>query len=64
MPLQLKPGQLFFSLDNGRRRRHVEGVVKGHCVKVHYKAASESEKKNERDAVAQVIVQSMKRIKK
>lgn len=41
-----------------------EERVKGYKVKVKYKTVHESERKTKREAVAQVILQALKRMKK
>jgi len=62
--LLFEPEELFFFLDQeGAKEATREERVKGYRVKVNYKAVSESDKKEKRDAVAQVIVQAMRRIK-
>lgn len=41
-----------------------EQIVKGYKVKVNYKAIDETEQKSRREAIAKIIVQSMKRMEK
>lgn len=59
-----QPEELFLYLEEeATAKASKEELVKGYKVKVHYKPVKETEKKTKREAVAQVILQALKRIK-
>ncbi len=58
------PEDLFFYLEKEAAEALTEEArVKGYKVKVQYQPVKEEEKKAKREAVAQVILQAMKRMK-
>ena len=60
----LKPEELLIFLEEeAASELSKEERIKGYKVKVQYQAASDEEKKVKRDAVAQVIIQALKRMK-
>lgn len=59
-----EPEELFLFLDDQvAQETSTEQRIKGYRVKVQYQAVSEAEKKQKREAVAQIIVQAMRRMK-
>lgn len=61
----LEPDELFSFLDRQIAQKTViEQRIKGYRVKVQYEAMSDSENKHKRDAIAQVIVNAMKKMKR
>jgi hypothetical protein len=62
--LYLQPEELLHHLDElEAAEQSKEERIKGYKVKVQYQATKEEEKKAKREAVAQVILQAMKRMK-
>jgi hypothetical protein len=62
--LFLQPEELLHHLDElEAAEQNKEERIKGYKVKVQYQATKEEEKKAKREAVAQVILQAMKRMK-
>ncbi len=62
--LFFKPEDLFYYLEKeAAAEASKEARVKGYKVKVQYQPVKESEKKAKREAVAQVILQAMKRMR-
>lgn len=62
--LLLQPDELFFYLDQeAAREASREERVKGYRVKVEYQPVAESEKQVRREAVGQVILQALRRLK-
>lgn len=62
--LFLQPEELLHHLDElEAEEQNKEERIKGYKVKVQYQATKEEEKKAKREAVAQVILQAMKRMK-
>jgi len=62
--LFLQPEELLHHLDElDAAEQNKEERIKGYKVKVQYQATKEEEKKAKREAVAQVILQAMKRMK-
>lgn len=62
--LFLQPEELLLHLDElEAAEQGMEVRIKGYRVKVQYQATNEKEKKAKREAVAQVILQAMKRMK-
>jgi hypothetical protein len=60
----LEPQELFAFLERPDRKSAVEEKrIKGYRVKVEYQDVHESERRNKRDGVVQVILQSMRRMK-
>ena len=58
------PEELFVFLDQGvAQPAGTEGLVKGYRVKVEYGNVRNAEQQNKKDAVAQVILQSLRRMK-
>ncbi len=58
------PDELFFFLEEKAAvEAYKEDRVKGYKVRVHYQPVKESEKKAKREAVAQVMLQALKRMK-
>jgi len=63
--LYFQPEELLHHLDElEAAEQSKEERVKGYRVKIQYTATKEEEKKAKREAVAQVILQAMKRMKK
>jgi hypothetical protein len=62
--LYLQPEELLHHLDElEAAEQSKEERIKGYKVKVQYRATKEEEKKAKREAVAQVILQTLKRMK-
>lgn len=62
--LFFEPDALFLFLDvEEKKELHTEQRIKGYRVKVQYQAVSVAEQNQKRDAVAQVIMKSLKRMK-
>lgn len=60
-----QPEELFFYLEKeAAGEASKEERVKGYKVKVKFQPVAEAEKKTKREAVAQVIVQALRRLKK
>jgi hypothetical protein len=58
----LEPGALaIFFEEEAARSASTVGKVKGYKVKVNYQPLNESEKKSKREAIAQVVLQSLRR---
>ncbi len=64
IPLFIPDEFVAFIDQHGSDKAPSEKVVKGYKVKVNYKAIDESEQKARREAIAKIIVQSMKRVEK
>jgi hypothetical protein len=63
--LFFSPDELFFFLEEkAATEASKEGRIKGYKVRVQYQPVKESEKKARREAVAQVMLQALKRMKK
>jgi hypothetical protein len=63
--LFFEPDELFLFLDEQTAKKvSKEERVKGYRVKVQYQAVSDVDKKKKREAVAQVIGQALRRLKK
>jgi len=63
--LLFEPEELFLFLDEQVAQEiSSEQRIKGYRVKVQYQLISEADKKQKREAVAQVIAQAMRRMKK
>jgi predicted lipid-binding transport protein (Tim44 family) len=59
-----QPEHLFFYLEKEAvEAASEEARVRGYKVKVHYQPVNEAEKKAKREAVANVIIQALKRMK-
>ena len=62
--LFLQPDELFFYLEQeAAREASKEERVKGYRVKVEYQPVADDEKKVRREAVGQVILQTLRRLK-
>jgi hypothetical protein len=61
--LYLQPEEIYNFLENGPLPETKEETIKGFKVKVNYQAVKEDEKMAKRDAVTQVIVRALQRIK-